>query len=272
MATSASCSMSDALNDLPIEDSPQILSEFKIFSDLPSELRLKIWKFAAEEPRIIETRTAISPYSIFAGAINPIPALLHTNAEAREEALKRYTLLKMDAFGEYSDRILRTDGCVIIRPFRTYISFERDTLCLTVENREDYPSSFMKLLRQSAYGQQIQRFALSCQFEGIMSMSYTAGENFCFSLKTMGRLQTVAIIVPEEKEAWGGRIKTLHRVDETATSEKTQIDLLVKRGQMSRVGPSATWDDPSFPILGKKTPDPELFLARAERSAIRVSF
>ncbi|EXF83100.1 hypothetical protein CFIO01_06996 [Colletotrichum fioriniae PJ7] len=75
---------------------------FHPFSRLPAELRLKIWQHACDTPRTLLATHA------------PNPALLAVNREVRYEALRRYTLVRLNTWG---DR-------------RIYIDFLRDTIAV----------------------------------------------------------------------------------------------------------------------------------------------
>ncbi|KAK2029724.1 hypothetical protein LX32DRAFT_349326 [Colletotrichum zoysiae] len=74
---------------------------FPPFSRLPAELRLKIWNHA------MPPRTLLATHA-------PNPALLSVNHEARCEALRRYTLVRLNTWG---DR-------------RIYIDFRRDAIAI----------------------------------------------------------------------------------------------------------------------------------------------
>ncbi|OLN87001.1 hypothetical protein CCHL11_04682, partial [Colletotrichum chlorophyti] len=74
---------------------------FTPFSRLPPELRLKIWNHA------LPPRTLLATHA-------PNPALLSVNREARHEALRRYTLVRLNTWG---DR-------------RIYIDFARDSIAV----------------------------------------------------------------------------------------------------------------------------------------------
>jgi len=63
------------------------LEAFTIFSQLPAELRLSIWKLSCE-PRVVEVRYD-AELDTCKTTTKP-PALLHVNREAREEALTWY--------------------------------------------------------------------------------------------------------------------------------------------------------------------------------------
>ncbi|KAK1655240.1 hypothetical protein BDP81DRAFT_1411 [Colletotrichum phormii] len=75
---------------------------FHHFPLLPAELRLKIWQHACDHPRTLLATHA------------PNPALLAVNREARYEALRRYTLVRLNTWG---DR-------------RIYIDFLRDSIAV----------------------------------------------------------------------------------------------------------------------------------------------
>ncbi|KZL81896.1 hypothetical protein CI238_06442 [Colletotrichum incanum] len=74
---------------------------FEPFSRLPPELRLKIWNHA------MPPRTLLASHA-------PNPALLSVNHEARHEALRRYTLVRLNTWG---DR-------------RIYIDFQMDSIAI----------------------------------------------------------------------------------------------------------------------------------------------
>ncbi|CAG8971214.1 hypothetical protein HYALB_00001377 [Hymenoscyphus albidus] len=87
--------LGDGLPDLPKEISvPQTLQAFTIFSNLATELRLKIWGLSIlSNPRIIEILqrgTDTSNYSFYTPTCNPPP--FSTCQESRAEALKHYHL------------------------------------------------------------------------------------------------------------------------------------------------------------------------------------
>ena len=67
-------------------------TDFQLFPSLPIELRLKIWKLASQVPRLVEVRFPKNSLSHKHDFVSDPPAVLHTSHEAREEALKSYTL------------------------------------------------------------------------------------------------------------------------------------------------------------------------------------
>ena len=89
--------LASLLTTLPPLSIPQpTIFSFKPFPRLASELRLKIWAYAASEPR-----TLLLSYNWDAPTSDPnrkaiengnkVPDILHTNSEARQEGLKHYT-------------------------------------------------------------------------------------------------------------------------------------------------------------------------------------
>jgi hypothetical protein len=68
---------------------------FDIFAKLPRELRNRIWKFAASEPRILTISSfphltdRFSPEHFY--SVDTVPAVLYTCQESRSEALAFYT-------------------------------------------------------------------------------------------------------------------------------------------------------------------------------------
>jgi 2EXR family len=83
------------------------LKEFTLFSKLPKELRLKVWEYAAREPRIVEVCQAQDEWYITyeteendyesansAPFYSPtaLPVIFHISQESRAIALENYTL------------------------------------------------------------------------------------------------------------------------------------------------------------------------------------
>ena len=68
---------------------------FPLFPNLPIELRLKIWKLATREPRIIEVRIyRVRGYPKHWRPITPQQGILAACHESREEGLKVYEIMK----------------------------------------------------------------------------------------------------------------------------------------------------------------------------------
>jgi hypothetical protein len=72
---------------------------FKLFNKLPVELRLKIWQYASQSPRLIAANwdTQVNEvryqsfYTLHAG---PVPTVLHINRESRNEGLRYFKQIK----------------------------------------------------------------------------------------------------------------------------------------------------------------------------------
>ncbi|TGO35141.1 hypothetical protein BHYA_0169g00210 [Botrytis hyacinthi] len=69
------------------------LTTFSLFPFLPKELRVKIWKFAACHPRIVHLTYDHPTESLV--SLSPIPALLSTCGEARDELLPLFKQLAL---------------------------------------------------------------------------------------------------------------------------------------------------------------------------------
>ncbi|KAH6668027.1 hypothetical protein B0J14DRAFT_567369 [Halenospora varia] len=98
------------------------LTTFTIFPDFPTEIRLKIWKFVARVPRVVDILCdghAAPGCSMFPSK-TAVPAILHCNQESRNKGLKVYTQLpsfgKKDLYRE------------------TYINYDLDVLLFQANN------------------------------------------------------------------------------------------------------------------------------------------
>jgi len=83
----------DLLAQLPKLEISHPLETFGLFPKLPVELRCRIWGYASFAPRKIIVGGRFSSSSILQnyGRWNTVPAILHANSEARNEALRYYT-------------------------------------------------------------------------------------------------------------------------------------------------------------------------------------
>ncbi|RYP63188.1 hypothetical protein DL769_007045 [Monosporascus sp. CRB-8-3] len=135
--------------------------KFPMFKDLPPELRIRIWQHAMPEARtvVVESPFAIArnraPRSLEEALLRTsdenaqdtwrsttkIPVLLHVNAEARHEALKRYRL---------------SLGAGKAQP-RIYVDFSRDTLFF---GHAELKPECAKLWASTADLQKVQRLAI----------------------------------------------------------------------------------------------------------------
>jgi hypothetical protein len=75
---------------------PPLLTEFTLFSDLPVEVRLKIWALVASEVRRVKLigRNGLRNWKHKMSSIegqSRHPAMLQVNVEAREEGCRFYT-------------------------------------------------------------------------------------------------------------------------------------------------------------------------------------
>jgi hypothetical protein len=95
--------------------------KFYLFPELAAELRIKIWKFAAEQqPRAIEfvddnpnanyralyQKGMYAPWGHVTVESKQVPALLQVNHEAREEALKFYEKRTVNCDHRVTDRYI----------------------------------------------------------------------------------------------------------------------------------------------------------------------
>jgi hypothetical protein len=77
---------------LSLERLGRVAKSFKLFPNLPPELRIKIWRMAAPEPGILSVKEgpgfSTQEGQIILPSTRKLPAMLMVNAEARYEALK----------------------------------------------------------------------------------------------------------------------------------------------------------------------------------------
>jgi hypothetical protein len=122
-------------------------SAFTKFSDLPTELRLKIWEHASRAPRALELMYCIVDRKFF--TFQPAPTVLHTCRESREVGLSNYHL----SFG--------TDKC----PPETYFNPTNDTIYFGTRQYDDEISAMVEHFRKQASSldsrDQIQSLALA---------------------------------------------------------------------------------------------------------------
>jgi len=86
----------NAFENLSVQAALKPLSHFHLFPNLPTELRLQIWRSAFPPPRIVETRSLSSTLTNHDGPLRravKLPIVLKINRESREETLKHYTLI-----------------------------------------------------------------------------------------------------------------------------------------------------------------------------------
>lgn len=104
--------------DPPLGDTYKAYDNFQLFSELPIELRLKIWRFSFLEARHVSLDTAYG-YPLDADELHPefqkflehpLPISLYVNHESRTETLRHYTV---PFLGD------------ILRPLNTVKTFDR---------------------------------------------------------------------------------------------------------------------------------------------------
>jgi hypothetical protein len=101
------------------------LDKFEPFPKLPPEIRIKIWNESLK-PRVVELVFSWHTERFYPCA--PPPALLHTSREAREIALKRYELVKLDRHRTHpvSVYIDFSDDIVYFGPLNESVEFTDD--------------------------------------------------------------------------------------------------------------------------------------------------
>ncbi|KAF7853419.1 hypothetical protein EAF04_010711 [Stromatinia cepivora] len=128
------------------------LNTFPRFSELPYELRLKIWELVAFHKRILELNYCIVD-KIFLNLGLP-PAILHTNRESREVALRFY------------NQSFSTDE----KPGRIYFNPVCDTIFFSSRQYDDEVTAVAKHFSIQSpslpYQHQIQSIALAERFWG----------------------------------------------------------------------------------------------------------
>ena len=141
------------LEDLPEKPKEQT---FARFGELPSELRLKIWKLVCFQPRNVDIFTDnlgtirvrddvhFDTYKFYSHFCSH-PAVLHVCQESREEALKHY---KLEFGTSHHFSIIN-----VSTPPRIYVNFACDRLCLLKpdcfgSDLEDRFERFVQICRQ----------------------------------------------------------------------------------------------------------------------------
>jgi hypothetical protein len=92
---------------------------FTFFPELPTELKLKIWEFALLVPRVIPVKDNCIGQPHMLRAMGRQSSITHVNREAREVALKFYTVL--------TDRLLHP----------IYFNPDYDIFCFIAEDEVD---------------------------------------------------------------------------------------------------------------------------------------
>lgn len=100
---------------------------FTHFSDLPTELRLKIWELAIQDHRIVKVKAETrSDGVVLLKVSNPTPPLVRVNRESREVALKIYTMsFSRQFYGKpvyfaHQRDVIQFEESVALRAFTDY--------------------------------------------------------------------------------------------------------------------------------------------------------
>ncbi|KAE9375634.1 hypothetical protein N431DRAFT_437128 [Stipitochalara longipes BDJ] len=142
---------------------------FTRFGELPSEIRLKIWRHACFQPRNVDIftdnlgtirvsdDTQFDTYKFYSHFCSH-PGVLHVCREAREEGLKHY---KLEFGTSHHFPIIN-----ISTPPRTYVNFACDRLCL---------------LKPGCFGSDLedrfQRFVQICRERGARSLAVNVAQD-----------------------------------------------------------------------------------------------
>jgi hypothetical protein len=102
-----------------MSSTPPSSRRFSLFPELPTELKLKIWEFALLAPRVIPVKDNCIGQPHMLRAMGRQSGIAHANREAREVALKFYTVL--------SDRFLHP----------IYFNSDYNIFCFITEDEVD---------------------------------------------------------------------------------------------------------------------------------------
>lgn len=133
IATQTSESVSE--ESIVIESMP--LTEFTLFMNLPSELRLRIWDFAMPDERIIEVLWN-AEIGYYIDGLNRIPTILHVCVESRLFTLEKYTAVEVENIVENIEDPRPQSELEIQPTYRKekslgfYINISKDTLYLSM--------------------------------------------------------------------------------------------------------------------------------------------
>ncbi|KUJ09356.1 uncharacterized protein LY89DRAFT_788240 [Mollisia scopiformis] len=151
---------------------------FELFTQLPSELRIKIWKHTFPEPRVLAVRfnRAVSQYT----SDTPPPALVHACSESRSLFLETYKRLILSP---------KYDSAV-------FIDFARDTLFF--DTLDCSPDGDLSLdLALSPHRDRILYCAIDSQlWEVLRVFRYDS----LSEVRLMPNLKTVALVMAKDQE------------------------------------------------------------------------
>ncbi|KAF8858807.1 hypothetical protein BDZ45DRAFT_386931 [Acephala macrosclerotiorum] len=151
---------------------------FELFTQLPSELRIKIWKHTFPEPRVVSVRfnRAVSQYT----STSAPPALVHVCTESRSLFLETYTKLILSP---------KYDSAV-------FLDFTRDTLYF--DSLDCSPDGDLSLdLASSPHRDRILYCAIDSQlWEVLRVFRYDS----LSEVRLMPSLKTVALVMSRDHD------------------------------------------------------------------------
>lgn len=142
---------------------PPTTSQFQLFPDFPTEIRLLIWHMATDEQRIVVIHSC-GDIGGFRSA-TPQPVVLYVCQESRQVALLRYEL----TFSGCETHSFLMD-CY---PPKTYFNFERDTLYFRKAHKRVVPQSDEDEVTPARFGFHVNRE----QFDQIRSIGVDVGSS-----------------------------------------------------------------------------------------------
>jgi hypothetical protein len=160
-------------------------TEFKLFTSLPSELRINIWKQALPAPRIVPVRYSRAFRQYTSGSAPP--SLLHVCQESREVFLKSYEKLLLSK--KYESSI--------------YIDFTHDTIFF--DSLDCSPEGDLAYdLGTCIQSDRILSCAIDAQLWGVLRVFRSDALS---EVRQMRNLRTIALVLPmdnNEAQAYKG--------------------------------------------------------------------
>jgi len=151
---------------------------FTLFTKLPSELRIKIWKFCFPEPRVVSVRYNRTANQYTSNTAPP--ALLHASSESRSLFLSTYT--KFILSPKYESAV--------------FVDFSRDSIFF--DNLDCSPEGDLSLdLAKSPHSHLILSCAIDSQVWDVLRVfKYDS----LSEVKQMPNLRTIALVMPKDYE------------------------------------------------------------------------
>jgi hypothetical protein len=163
-------------------DPSTILTTFMTFNNLPTELRIKIWKYLFPGPRVVSIRfnRAYKQYTTTAAP----PTLLHTSPESRAVFLSSYTPLFLSP--KY--------------PSSVFVDFANDTIFF--DSLDCSPGGDLAYdLLQSPHSDCILSCAIDVELWEVLRVFRYASLS---EIKWMRNLKTIALVMPKENPRIAG--------------------------------------------------------------------